>query len=235
MILGITCLAAASAKASEVVSPAPLDSVLGARVRGGVVDYGGLARQPGSLRRYLAATAEARPERFDRARQMAFWINTYNARVLDGVIRRPGLTSVLDTVRARGFFKEKGRSGGREASLDDIERIVREFGDARVHFVLNCGSKSCPVLPQRALSGANLESALNEGARGFLADRTKNRWPADGTLELSGIFDWFRDDFVREAGSVQAYVARHWRGTPRPTANTKVRFLPYDWSLNGSW
>ena len=80
-----------------------------------------------------------------------------------------------------------------------------------------------------------LERALDEAARRFLADRGKNRWGADGTLELSSIFDWYRNDFVAAAGSVQAYVARHWTQGPKPTASTPLRFLLYDWSLNGAW
>jgi hypothetical protein len=231
LVLGL--LASTAAGAAEVVSSSALDSVF-THVRGGRVDYRALARDPGPLRRYLAAAAEARPEGFSRAQQMTFWINTYDARVLDGVVRRPGLSSVLDSTRAPGFFTEKRRSGGRDLSLDDIEHRLRELGDPRVHFVLNCASKSCPPLPARALTSAALEAALDHATTAFLADRSKNRWSRDGALEVSAIFDWYRGDFAT-VGGVQGFVARYWRGTPRPTKETKLRVLPYDWSLNGTW
>jgi hypothetical protein len=237
LIVATSAPAVAPAQGAEVVSVAPLDSVLARHVRGGMVAYGGLARDPGTLLRFLASTATAHPERFDRAHQMAFWINTYNARVLEAVIRRPGISSVLDSIRARGFFSERRTSAGRSLSLDEIERDVlrAQFADARVHFVLNCGARSCPSLPGRALTAAHLERALSDAAKAFVADRSKNRWGSDGTLELSAIFDWYGADFVKAAGSVPTFVARDWSGTPRPTASTRVRFLPYDWSLNGGW
>lgn len=222
-----------------MVDPAPLDTVLARFVHDGRVNYGGLARDPGSLHRYLAATETATPDRFGRNDQIAFWIDVYNARVLDGVIRHPGLSSVLaaDTAHGgAGFFRHTARSGGRVLSLDAIEQELRSrWHEPRVHFALNCASTSCPALPPRALRGARLEAALDAAARGFLADSTKNRWGPDGVLELSAIFQWYGDDFRAAAGSVPAFVARHWTRGSKPTPSAPVRFLPYDWSLNGAW
>src|SRR5262245_60592466 len=168
---------------------------------------------------------------------MAFWINTYNARVLEAVVRRPGIATVMDSVRARGFFSEKRMSGGHNLSLDEIERdmLRAQFADPRVHFVLNCGAKSCPILPRRALTADRIERTMNEATQVFLADRSKNRWGEEGTLELSALFDWYGADFAKAAGSVPAFVARYWTAKPRPTASARVRYLAYDWSLNGGW
>jgi hypothetical protein len=224
------------------VPVAPLDSVLIRFVREGRVDYRGLARDPGSLRRFLDSTREARPPGHPRAEQIAFWVNAYNARVLDGVIRRPGLASVLDPgkvagVPTLGFFRERRRTAGRMLSLNDIEHEILRAGfrEPRIHFVLNCASVSCPVFPERALTGATLEATLDAATRRFLADRTKNRLAADGRLELSSIFKWYEEDFRSAAGSVPAFVARYWPAPGRVTATTTLRVLDYDWSLNGSW
>src|SRR5262245_18777915 len=90
-----------------VVPTAALDTVLVRFAHEGQVDYRSLAADPGALRRYLAAAATARPGSYGRSEQMAFWINTYNARVLDAVLRRPGIESVLDSVPGLpGFFRE---------------------------------------------------------------------------------------------------------------------------------
>lgn len=234
----LSLLVPSSALGAEVVPTASLDSTLARWVHGGRVDYRALAADSGPLRRYLAAAAGAAPERFGRAEQMAFWINTYNARALDGVIRRPGLKSVLDsTAGLPGLFREQRRSGGRDLSLDEIERTILRHGfrEPRIHFVLNCASASCPPLPGRALIASTLDSTLNAAARRFLGDRSKNRWGQDRRLELSSIFDWYREDFVAAAGSIAAYVARYWSQGARPTTAAEIRFLPYDWSLNGTW
>jgi hypothetical protein len=230
------------AAGAEVVPVAALDTVLSRFASARRVDYGGLARDSGALRRFLAAAERAAPERFSRAEQIAFWVNAYNARVLDAVIRRPGLKSVLDPgkvagVPTLGFFRERRLTAGRRLSLDDIEhRILRkEIAEPRVHFVLNCASTSCPALPERALTAASLDATLDAATRRFLADSTKNRWGANGRLELSSIFKWYGEDFVAAAGSVPAFVARYWTQGEPPRASTPVTFLPYDWSLNGTW
>lgn len=230
-------LAAASAP-----SYAALDTLLARHLHDGQVDYGALARDRGPLDRFLASTREARPEAWPRAEQIAFWVNVYNARVLEGVIGRPGLKSVLDVGRilgvpTLGFFREKARSGGRELSLDDIEHRIlrRQFREPRVHFVLNCASASCPALPARALEAAALEATLEQATRAFLADRSKNRIEPDGTLALSSLFKWYRSDFESAAGSLAAFVGEHAPGGRAIAPDPRIRFLRYDWALNGHW
>jgi hypothetical protein len=93
------------------------------------------------------------------------------------------------------------------------------------------------MLREEPYVGARLEPQLEEQARRFLSDRTRNRVRA-GRLEVSKIFDWFREDFQ----PLEQYLARYAevladnppdrqrvaaRGLP-------VTFLDYDWSLNDS-
>ncbi len=223
-------------------SHAEFDTVLRRHLRDGRVDYRGLAAHPGPLRRYLAACAEAQPDEWPAGEQVAFWVNAYNATVLQGVIRRPGLKSVLDVgktlgIPTLGFFRERGRVARAMRSLDDIEHgILRErFKDARIHFVLNCASTSCPVLPERALRPDSLDAELNRATLRFLTDPTRNRIEPPSRIELSSIFKWYRDDFVQTDGSlvrfIEHYGAPGWKFRPY----TRVEFLRYDWSLNGSW
>ena len=223
-------------------SYAALDTVLDRHLHGGRVDYGALARDRGPLERFLASSRGARPESWSRDDQMAFWVNVYNARVLDGVIRRPGLKSVLDVgkklgIPTLGFFREPGVSAGRKLSLNDIEHdILRKgFKEPRIHFVLNCASASCPVLPERSLEGATVDSALTSATAAFLSDRTKNPATAGSELRLSSIFKWYRADFEAKAGSLQAFIQRHQPGAATIANGTPIQFVDYDWSLNGDW
>lgn len=97
--------------------------------------------------------------------------------------------------------------------------------------------KSCPALRDEAWTAETLDADLDEAARAFLADTSKNRFdPATGSLSLSAIFDWYAEDFVADAGSVEAWVARY--APPavsqgRARGGVTIEFLPYDWSLNG--
>lgn len=218
------------------------DSVLVAHLQRGQVDYGALARDRGPLDRFLATTHDTIPAGWSRSEQIAFWVNVYNARVLDGVIRRPGLKSVLDVGKALGvptlgFFKEKSRSGGRDLTLNDIEHEVlrKQFHEARSHFVLNCASASCPALPAHPVLAATLDATLEAATRAFLHDRTKNQLDVPSELKLSSIFKWYREDFERASGSLLAFINAHRPepGASRPEA--AIRFLDYDWALNGHW
>jgi len=231
-----------SSAATPQFSYASLDTVLSRHLREGRVDYGALARDRGPLEGFFAATRDVHPNGWPREDQIAFWVNVYNARVLDGVIRRPGLKSVLDVGKALGvptlgFFREKFVAAGRKLSLNDIEHeILRKgFHEPRVHFVLNCASASCPALPARALSGATLDADLDAAASAFLLDTTKNQIAPDSELRLSSIFKWYREDFETAAGSLQAFIQQHWKERGAIKANASVRFLNYDWSLNGHW
>jgi uncharacterized protein DUF547 len=227
-------------RSAEHFSHAALDTVLARFVHAGRVDYGGLLRDHATLDRYLAAIAIARPETWSLDEQIAFWVDAYDARVLDGVIRRPGLKSVLDTTAAPGlppFFAERRPTGGEPRSLDEIEkRILRpRFGEPRIHFVLNCASVSCPELPARALTGATLEADLEAATRRFLDDPSRNRIEPGRGMWLSAIFTWYADDFIAESGSVRAFIEAHRPGRGRLKPDLPAHELPYDWSLNGGW
>ncbi len=227
---------------ADTFSHAALDSVLQSHLRDGRVDYGGMARDRGPLDRYLAASRDARPDGWPQEEQLAFWVNVYNGHVLAGVIRRPGLRSVRDVgkklgVPTGGFFKEKFKVAGRDLSLNEIEHeILRtKFREPRVHFVLNCASASCPVLPEHPMTGSGLDAQLERATARFLTDRSRNHIDPARKLAVSTIFKWYEDDFKADAGSVENFIKRHWPRKDRFASDLPVRFLDYDWSLNGTW
>lgn len=246
LLAGLTSaalLVPAMARAAEPFDYADLDTVLSRHVRGDIVDYGALARAREPLDRFLERTRQARPESWPRAAQIAFWVNAYNARVLEAVLEHPGLGSVLDVGKILGiptlrFFRTKRLTAGRMMSLDDIEHgILRQsFDEPRIHFVVNCASVSCPRLPTRALRAETLDRDLEAATRAFLADPSRNRFPPAGPILISKIFDWYEGDFASAAGSLQAFVMAHWpEGDPPALGHRPIRHLDYDWSLNGHW
>jgi len=221
-------------------------AVLGRYVRNGFVDYAGLERdgQP-ALDAYLRTleTVAGRQSGWSREQRLAYWINAYNAYTIRLILDN----YPLETIRSIGFlpgaaFRQRfiplGPEGA-EMTLDDIEhRILRpEFEDARIHFAIVCASVSCPSLQSQAYRAGEIDAQLDAAARQFLADDTKNRLdPSSATLFLSSIFDWFREDFERDAGSLEAYVGRFLGESAASTLRNgefRTRFLDYDWSLNG--
>jgi hypothetical protein len=227
---------------------ATFSTLLARHVRDGWVDYAGLARDDRrALDRYaahLSAVTRACLDAWPRSDRFAFWINAYNASTLRLILDHYPIASVrsigwLPGAAFRDAFIAMPGVRDQPFSLNDIEHgVLRpDFRDARVHFALVCAAKGCPALRSEAYRRADLEQQLDDQARRFLADPTKNR--ADETarvLRLSEIFEWFREDFERDAGSLAAYVRRF---GPAPMAavaaapDVRIEFLDYDWSLNG--
>jgi hypothetical protein len=200
--------------------------------------YGGVAAERASLRGYLDALSRVtEPEfgRWTREQQMAFLINAYNAYTVEKILTRyPEIRSIWDFGKFFGnpfrerFFTLLGGS----RSLDDVEHAIlrKRYAEPRIHYAVNCASVGCPMLREEAYWGVQLERQLDEQAQRFLSDRSRNRF-RDGRLEVSKIFDWFKEDFEPR----DKYFARYASllGIP-PGLSPRLVFLDYDWSLNDS-
>jgi len=195
--------------------------------------YGDVDRK--ALQSYLATLSKVQEKEFktwSREEQMAFLINAYNAFTVEKILSRyPDLRSIWDFGRIFGnpFKDEFFTLLGRPMSLDGIEHglLRKDYRDPRVHYAVNCASVGCPMLREEAYVAARLERQLEEQAARFLSDRSRNRWH-DGRLEVSKIFDWFREDFEPR----QAYFARYASLLGYPGGEAPLSFLDYDWSLN---
>ena len=219
-------------------------TILGRFVRAGEVAYGQLAREGSPLfTAYLNGLSSACADdyaRWSRAERLAFWINAYNAFTVKLVLKHYPIASIrkigwLPGAAFRERFIPMPDLKGGTVSLDDIENgtLRADFREPRIHFALVCASRSCPMLRGEAYRAADLDRQLDDQARVFLADSTKNRFdPTANTLYLSSIFKWFRADFEVAAGSLPAFVG-HYLNDPRATApGVRIEFLDYDWSLN---
>ena len=172
----------------------------------GDVDYARWQQNAPDLQRlesYLAAVSryspESTPERFKTKQdELAYWLYAYNAYVVKSILDRWPLASVtsvkapIEIVKGLGFFYQlRFVFGGKEYSLYAVENdIIRaSYRDARIHFVLNCGSESCPVLRPDLPSGSELESYLQQAAVDFVSDRRNVSIDhAKKEISLSAIF-----------------------------------------------
>lgn len=195
------------------------ERVLQGYVQDGRVDYDGIrTNRRAELQQYVRSLGNVQPEKLSHDEQVAFWLNAYNALIVQLVVEGGKPTDSFDSAQ---FYV-----AGEKRTLDDIEhRALRPLAkDPRVHFALNCGAKSCPPLrPQAFLTTADLEKATVE----FLHDpRNVTIDPVRKRLYLSKIFDWYAEDF----GDVVKFVGRY-----RPEllqGKWDVEYRPYDWSLN---
>ena len=121
---------------------------------------------------------------------------------------------------------------GERTSLNKLEKevIIPTFREPRVHFALNCASRSCPPLRAEPYVADRLGAQLDEQATGYLNGNPLGVKPEGGSkVALSKIFDWYAKDFAPGGGAV-AFVNRYRR--EKLPDGVKVTFQDYDWTLN---
>lgn len=213
----------------------------------------------GQLDAYLAAVSRYSPDnaaqRFPtRNDELAYWMYGYNAYVIKAVLDHWPLSSVTDVkapieaVKGMGFFYRLRFSfGGEYLSLLTVEnnRIRSRYRDARIHFVLNCASESCPVARPELPTGKELDQLLERAAHEFINDPDNVSVDHDTrTVFLSSIFKWYKKDFVNDLRAkgrpadrgLVDYVASIATGALKDDLvdadDYAVEFRDYDWSLN---
>lgn len=213
--------------------------LLSSYVDKGVVDYQGFKKEEKKLDAYLDVLAAVDPKKLTRADRFAFYINAYNAWTIKLILTGyPGVKSIKDlgSLFSSPWKKKICRIDGDILTLDEIEhKILRPtFKDNRVHFAVNCASKGCPKLISEPFRGEILERQLDAAAQAFINDPGKNYLDGD-TLYVSSIFKWFAKDFNNDFPAFfQKYADEGLKKqlSERP-GNIKIKFLDYDWSLNG--
>ena len=159
----------------------------------------------------LGAVTVSQFEAWPRAERLAFLINAYNAHMVQKVLTRyPDLRSVWDFGRLFGnpfkdaFFTLLGQRTSLDGIEQDMLRKPGAYDEPRVHFALNCASVGCPMLREEAYVGARLEAQLEDQARRFLSDRSRNRYDPSSRTARS----------VEDLRLVQGRLAARLSGAP---------------------
>lgn len=205
----------------------------------GDVDYKAFQKDRKALQVYLNQLSSGIPDpgTWSRDEQLAYWINTYNAFTVKLILDNYPLKSIKDlnskvsVPLVNSIWDDKFFTLGKvKYSLNDIEhRILRkEFAEPRIHFAINCASRSCPKLRREAYTATKLEQQLEEQTKEFINDPAQNRITPDNP-KVSAIFDWFGDDFKKK-GTVADFINRYSKVRIKPGA--KISYLEYDWRLN---
>jgi len=229
-----------AAGSATVVDHEPYGVLLKAHVRNGVVDYKGLKSREAELDRYLDMLASVNSTTLSRDERFAFFINAYNAWTLKLILSGyPGIESIKDlgSIFKSPWKKKISRIDGERVTLDHIEHdILRPtFKDPRVHFAINCAAFSCPPLQSDPFLGATLDEQLDRATRSFINNPERN-YLKGHILYVSRIFKWFGEDFNDD---IVGFFMRYARADlkeqlEKQKGGIKVKYLPYDWSLNGS-
>ncbi|MCB0516554.1 MAG: DUF547 domain-containing protein [Chitinophagales bacterium] len=204
----------------------------------GHVNYKGFIKDSLQLNRYLALLEKtnAQNTNWSESEKLAYWINAYNAFTVRLIIRHYPLESIKDITKINIPFINSPwdikfiRIEEQTYDLNYIEHSVlrKKFEEPRIHFAINCASKSCPNLLNEAYLPETLEQQLQTAAIKFINNPQKNKLSGD-EVALSEIFSWFKGDFTKKTSLIQ--FIHQYANTPL-SEKAKINYLDYDWSLN---
>lgn len=204
----------------------------------GKVNYKGFIKDSTELNKYLKLLSDNPPDEntWNQNEQKAYWINAYNAFTVELIIRHYPLKSIKDIVKINIPFVNSPwdikfiQIGNQKMDLNNIEHghLRKIFQDPRIHFSIVCASKSCPKLRSEAYSADKLDKQLDDQAKAFLSDKTRNIVTAN-ELKLSKILDWYSMDFPKG----EKFIVFLNKYSPvQVNKDAKINYLDYDWSLN---
>jgi len=194
----------------------------------GKVNYAGFKADKAQLQSYLEILSANTPgSGWSKSKTMAYWINAYNAFTVKLIVDNYPVSSITDLEGGNPWTKHQIPLGNKTYTLDQIEKqiLLKKYGDARVHFAVNCAAKSCPALLNQAWTASNLESNFEKQTKAFI-NNSKFNEISPKSAKVSQLFNWYASDF----GDVKAYINKY--STTQLKSNAKIDFLEYDWKLN---
>jgi len=185
----------------------PYDQLVDMNVRDGLVYYRALRGERGRLDRYISSlnVPAATYQGWGREDQMAFWLNAYNAIVLQTVVNHypiRGKSAMYPASSIRqipGAFEQlKHRLAGRSLTLDEIEKsVLPEFKEPRLYLALGRGAVGSGRLKSEAFTGGRLAAQLAAVQADFVDDQAMVKIDrAAGRVSLTPIISWRQAEFV---------------------------------------
>ena len=237
-------IAAGAASADDAELHQAWDDILGTYVvesDDGVnrFDYGALqanTEDSAKLDAYLESFENLDFDTLSEDEQFAAYSNIYNALTIQHIVGRYPTKSIRSGYIVGPWKRVFTVVDGEKVSLDDLEHnILRvQFSDPRVHYAVNCASFGCPNLRTDAWFGATLDEELDDAARDYINNPRGVTVRRNGTLQVSTIYKWFREDFGGSNDGVIDHLLEHAEPelAEKIQAKRKITKHEYDWSLN---
>lgn len=198
----------------------------------GHVNYKNLKINKNSVSKYLQELKHHAPSSdWTKEEKMAYYINLYNAYTIQFIITKYPVTSPKDiNYSGKDIWKLRlVKTGKKTISLNDVENILKGYGDARIHFAINCGAISCPKLMNRAWQANTLESDLTKMTKLFINNSSVNIIKPK-RIKISKLFEWYPLEFKTSTTTIIDFINTYSNIQISPKA--KIEYLPYNWNLN---
>jgi hypothetical protein len=239
----------------------PLDQILDVDVRDGLVYYRALKSDRARLDRYVASlnVPTATYDEWSREQKMAFWLNAYNAIVLQTVINHypiHGTSKAYPSNSIRqipgAFDQLKYRVAGKSVTLDEIEKTaLPPFNEPRLYLALGRGAIGSGRLRSEAYAGERLDKQLDDIQKEFVNDASMLRIDRSaGQLAVTPVMSWHESEFAQAyeksapatfaqrsplERAVIAFVMPRLFSLEKEFVQKnefRMTFLPFDWRLN---
>jgi hypothetical protein len=240
----------------------PFDALLDLHVRDGLVYYRALQADRGRLSRYIASlnspSVVSEYPKWNDDQKKAFWLNAYNALVMQTVINHYPIRGTAKNYPANSirqipgaFEKTPHTIAGKQVTLDHIETtVLADLDDPRVYLALGRGAISSGRLRSEAFSTKAVDKQLDQTKAQFAVTP---RWAKvdalAGKVSISPILSWRAAAFVEEYADdsfdlpKREPLERAVIGFLRPhLLDAEVAFVmkntfqltyePFDWRLN---
>lgn len=209
-----------------------------------LVDYPHLTQADlALLKRYINRMSQINISNYNRTEQLAFWLNLYNALVVQIIANYYPVDTVREVNISPGLFSA-GPWGanlvtilGTPLSLDDIQnRILRAiWNDPRTHYAINNGSMGAANLSRQAFQGRTIDAQLNQAAYEYI-NSLRGIQVIEGKLILSKLYDWYSDDFGGSDADLINHLS-HYANKPLQhhlQQISSVNSYIYNWHLNST-
>lgn len=199
-----------------------------------------------SIKSDIAKTENLDQIKDDSNLSKTFWCNLYNSRVQE-LINKNGYNLETTADKLRLLYLKRITVSGKRLSLQRIEHEILRKGkltyglgyipnprphlvrslatpkslDPRIHFLLNCGAESCPLI--RPIEPGEFNNVANIAAEEYIS---KNTEVNEDTIRVPRIFLWYIGDFGGWSGiksTVQQYADINFNGR-------NLRFKKYSWA-----
>ena len=228
------------------------DQILDVDVRDGLVYYRTLKAERGRLDRYVASlnVPATTYQGWSKPQQEAFWVDAYNAFVLETVINHYPLRGTINQIPG-AFDKTVWHAAGRSVTLDEIEKtILPAFKEPRLFLALGRGAIGGGRLRSEAYTAGRLDQQLAgiqaefvQNAHLYRLDRLTN------TINITPVVSWHDADFIAAydkhdprfatRSPIERAVIAFLTPSLLPSEKEfvqqnqwKMVFLPMDWRLN---
>lgn len=207
-----------------------------------------------ALQDYIAKEEKIDPTKLTKEQQFVYWANLYNAVTIHIILENYPVDSIKD-IKAKDKYPNRVGNGlaftlaggpwegtavkvnGIALNLNNIEhKILRLYGDPRVHYAINCASIGCPNLQPKAWEVDTLDADLTAAAKAFINNpRGVNKLP-NGDIEVSSIYKWFKEDFGKSNKNIIKHMLKYAEGDTKAFLKDakKINSYQYNWNLNES-